>query len=331
MVRYILAFAVFIAHFSELFEIDIYFPISSYNAVGGFFALSGFLVYPGYLKTKNARQYIGKRARRILPPYLFIVLLCAFGLVAVSTLNWQQYFLSPGWWEYLLANLTFLNFLEPNLPGVFEASPLHAINGSLWTMKVEWLLYLSVPIVAWSVVYARKRWPKVNPLWIFVIIYLLSMGYRLTCAMLFESTGKEIYRILERQIFGQLMFFYSGVAIWHLYGLFRKYMWAIVAIALIMSAIFGDYYYYDYTLCPVVVSVITLGVSLIPGAMRVMNFNNISYGIYLFHMPVLQLIYQYMPSEPVLAKFLFGIACVTGLALFSWFCIEKRFLPRKFV
>ena len=38
LVRYYLAFAVFVAHFNAVYEAGIWFHKDSYNAVGGFFA-----------------------------------------------------------------------------------------------------------------------------------------------------------------------------------------------------------------------------------------------------------------------------------------------------
>ena len=91
IVRYYLSFAVLFAHFAELTGTTNYFPTSSYTAVGGFFMLSGFLVFYSYLRSKSLGQYLARRARRILPPYVAIVLLCAVGGVFISDLSIQQY------------------------------------------------------------------------------------------------------------------------------------------------------------------------------------------------------------------------------------------------
>ncbi len=117
-IRYVLAFAVVVEHFNYLCGADIPFPIPASTGVGGFFALSGFLIYRNFEKRPGLRHYIAARARRILPPYLFIVLLCAFLLAAVSSLPAARYFTDPQWWRYLVSNALFLNFLEPSLPGV---------------------------------------------------------------------------------------------------------------------------------------------------------------------------------------------------------------------
>ena len=50
--------------------------------------------------------------------------------------------------RYLGWNLAFLNFMEPALPGVFEANRFTEINGALWTLKIEVMFYLVLPLLA---------------------------------------------------------------------------------------------------------------------------------------------------------------------------------------
>ena len=205
IVRYYLSFAVLFAHFAELTGTTNFFPTSSYTAVGGFFMLSGFLVFYSYLRSKSLKQYFLRRARRILPPYMAIVLLCAVVGAFVTNMSAGDYFTSSQFWQYLGANLTFANFLQPALPGVFTGQVYEAVNGSLWTMKIEVLLYLSIPISAWLL-------SRYNKAWTLVVIYVLSYIYKVYMGHLYIESGDMIYRIMQRQVGGQLLFFYSGVA-----------------------------------------------------------------------------------------------------------------------
>lgn len=225
IVRYYLSFAVLFAHFAELTGTANYFPTSSYTAVGGFFMLSGFLVFFSYLRSKSLKQYFLRRAQRILPPYIAIVLLCAVGGVFITNLSAGDYFSSSQFWQYLGANLTFANFLQPSLPGVFEGQVYESVNGSLWTMKVEVLLYLSIPLAAWLMMRSSR-------VWALVLIYVLSYIYKVWMGHMYVESGEMIYRIMQRQVGGQLLFFYSGVAILMYFDYFQRHIRLLFPIAL---------------------------------------------------------------------------------------------------
>ena len=129
-------------------------------------------MYGSYIKRDSWLGFVKSRAKRIVPPYVKIVLLCAIGLSLVSTLPLTKYFTDAGLWKYLAANLAFLNFLQPTLPGVFEHNNVDAVNGSLWTLKVEWMLYLTIPVFfflirnedvknhSWDEIRAKKLYKK---------------------------------------------------------------------------------------------------------------------------------------------------------------------------
>ncbi|MDE7412823.1 MAG: acyltransferase [Muribaculaceae bacterium] len=286
MVRYGLAFAVVVAHFNALTGSSIYFPLSSYAAVGGFFALSGFLMYPSYFKRQDLKKYVNARARRILPAYFLTVVVAAILLCFLSTLSAWEYFSSPGFWKYLGANLSFLNFLDPVLPGVFSGNVMPEVNASLWTMKVEWSLYLSLPLVF----YFMNRFRGKHILW-FLGIMLFAIMYRFFFSYLYLSSGKPIYKILERQFFGQCFYFYFGSFLYYLLPLFIKYKWPIFFCTLLLQVISGmiPYFYSSILVQPVVVSVMVIWFSIV-GRWGTWEgkYDNLSYNIYLCHFPIIQ-------------------------------------------
>ena len=296
LVRYVLAISVLINHYNILADTDFYWPIASHVAVGIFFGLSGFLVYTSYLKRPDFQKYIKSRMKRILPPYLFIVLICAFGLVLLSSLSFSEYFTNTAFWKYLGANLSFLNFLQPTLPGVFTYLPVSAVNGSLWTLKIEWMLYLSIPLFIWFI---RKF--KFNTSYTIIVIIILSVIYRLFFEYLFNQSGKEIYRILSYQFCGQMVYFFTGVLFYHLLSTIKKNLLSVLLYSVII-----------YTLCYIAnifissniildfISSIVMPVALVSFALVisiyrpigewVKHLNNFSYEIYLFHFPIIQVL-----------------------------------------
>lgn len=263
MVRYVMAFSVLIAHFNSLGGASFYWPISSYNAVGGFFALSGFLMIGSWLRKPDFRRYFKSRCRRLLPAYWSVVLLFAVVLGLFS--ETPGYFLSSGFYEYLAANLSFLNFVHPGLPGVFTGMEVTAVNGSLWTMKVEWLLYLSLPCVAWFLVRFRRR-----PVLILGAVYLLSVAYRFLFLYLYNHSGREVYMILSRQFLGQMMFFYTGVFIYYYYGLFMRFRYVVLFLSSLLLFLSSQFYFLRIFIEPAAISSLVIWFSMV-GRWRLSN------------------------------------------------------------
>ena len=323
IVRYYLSFAVLFAHFAELTGTANYFPTSSYTAVGGFFMLSGFLVFFSYLRSKSLKQYFLRRAQRILPPYIAIVLLCAVGGVFITNLSAGDYFSSSQFWQYLGANLTFANFLQPSLPGVFEGQVYESVNGSLWTMKVEVLLYLSIPLAAWLMMRSSR-------VWALVLIYVLSYIYKVWMGHMYVESGEMIYRIMQRQVGGQLLFFYSGVAILMYFDYFQRHIRLLFPIALAVGIASKFVNWFD-AIEPLCIAIVIIGFAYnCRWFVWMRKYDNIAYDIYLFHYPVIQLVvYWGLPERNIYLALAVVIGMTLLLSLLSWYFIERPVMRHK--
>ena len=116
-------------------------------AVNIFFILSGFWVTQSYLRSSSVKEYFLKRCKKILPQYLLVVIASAMLLSSFSVYSSSQYFFSKDFLKYLVANISTLNFIHPKLPGVFAGIGDSAVNGSLWTIKVEIGFYIILPLI----------------------------------------------------------------------------------------------------------------------------------------------------------------------------------------
>ncbi len=325
VVRYILALAVVIDHFNLLAGARVPFPISSYQGVGGFFALSGFLIYGSYLRKGSVARYFYSRVKRLLPAYWLTVLLCALGLSAASSLGAWEYFTSGRFWRYLAANMSFLNFLEPGLPGVFEHSVSTAVDASLWTMKVEWCLYATPPLVVWLLRRTRLRGPVV-----FSGIYVLACAYRGLLVWLYNRTGTEVYSILGRQFLGQLSYFYVGVLWCRFLPVLRHHRTIIGIATLLLMALGSHIPAYGLWLEPAVTGTAVVWLSMVGrwGTWEGRR-DNISFNIYLLHWPVIQLLVQYTASRPLPAGALLALALAATFLLSLAMNTAERAIRRR--
>ena len=201
LLRFVFAAMVFFVHAYQLSRAPelawLSQVFSSGIAVQCFFVVSGFLIFMSYENSASLGQYFGKRVRRIYPAYFTVVVLCALLGVLLSSMSWQDYYASADFYRYLIANLVFLNFIQPALPGVFDANHLSAVNGALWTLKIEVMFYLSVPVIVWLL---RRigLWPGL------LLLYAASATYSYVLGGLAGDRG-GLFCELHRLLPGQLM------------------------------------------------------------------------------------------------------------------------------
>ena len=116
-------------------------------AVRVFFVISGYLVLGSWQRDPHVGRFVLRRALRIMPGLVAVVLLAMFVLGPLTTAMPGSYWHSRETWDYLW-NLA----LSPRfaLPGVFtDGRAFTAVNGSLWSLPVEAAMYLFLPLYAW--------------------------------------------------------------------------------------------------------------------------------------------------------------------------------------
>jgi peptidoglycan/LPS O-acetylase OafA/YrhL len=298
---------------SDLFSSDI--------AVKSFFVVSGFLIFMSYENSGNARSYFSKRIRRIYPAYIFVVVTCAILGVFFSAYSWRDYY-SLQVVKYIAANSVFLNYLQPVLPGVFESNTMPAVNGALWTLKIEVMFYLLVPVF----VMAFRKFGRGRAM---AVLFLCSLAYSMVMGGLASRTGGGLYLELQRQLPGQLVFFLTGAAGYYYFQYFSRNAHWLALLALTAFVL--------KTWLPwVVVQPVALGVlviyfaCIVPCVGNFGKYGDFSYGIYIVHFPILQLLISYglFDKHPWLMLIAAGSLVVT-VAFFLWHTVEKRFLRKS--
>lgn len=294
--------------------------LSSEVAVKAFFVVSGFLIFMSYERSSAVASYAGKRIRRIYPAYFTVVLLCALGLFAVSRESPGDYFFSPEWVQYVLANLAFLNFVQPSLPGVFDSGKVAAVNGALWTLKIEAMFYVAVPVL----VFLFRR---AGHLRVIATVYVLSVAYEMLLTLAAERTGSGVYLALGRQLPGQLSYFMAGAFLYYRLDLFeRRAGWFMLAAVPVLMA---DLVRPLPLLEPFALATVVVFFGLFRYLGNFGKHGDFSYGVYIVHFPIVQLLLHWGVFEGAPWQFLLAAALLTALAAFAlWHLVEKRFLRR---
>jgi peptidoglycan/LPS O-acetylase OafA/YrhL len=318
--RFLLAFIVIIGHITRLSGVEslksyaFMFPVFT-----GFFCISGFLVTISYNRTDTLYLFFKKRARRILPPYILVVVTCAVALSFVSSYSFQEYFTNLQLFKYLIANLTFLNFIEPCLPGVFTSNAMCAINGSLWTIKVEVMFYLLLPVIIYFVNRIKRKYILLVGLNVFAVIYRNSL----------LSIDGSLMVMFARQLPGMLSYFVCGIALYYYFDFFIKYKKIFFAVGLILF-VFERMMGLDI-FTPFATSAIVYSFAYsFPKLNNFGKYGDISYGIYIFHFPIIQLAVYFGFFERNNPFFVACCIIVVTLTMgfLSWHLLEKKFLKR---
>lgn len=322
-IRYFFTISIFIVHFYDLNDIKETWFITGTTGVRAFFIISGFLIFYSHIEKQNLKYYIEKRIRRILPPYVAVVILFTIAGIFITELNLKEYIFNKDTYKYLIANLSFLNFIQPTLPGVFESNPIPAINGSLWTMKVEVMFYLSVPFVF----YLLKKY---NKLLIMIAIFFLAIAYSYYFTILYEQTNNQIYLLIRKQIGSQFIYFYSGTFILLYFDSFIKYLKYLFPISVVVY-LFSDVNPFFSNIEPLAFATIIIGLAY---NLKYLNFlrkyDNISYGMYLYHYPIIQtIIYYKIPQFNIYLAFFIALTLTIIVSILSWKFIEKPIIMRK--
>ena len=327
--RFLFAFNVVLGHLTviALFpELQAYqFLFDTGLSVTGFFVISGFLITQSYERS-SFKNYFIKRAKRLLPAYLFVIIACAIGLVLVSSYSVKDYYLSRDWWAYVGANLCFMNFLHPSLPGVF-VNPLindSSVNPALWTLKIEVGFYMVIPILILWIHKSKHPWA------VLCFIYITSILYRNGLNLYGELTQTDMPIFLARQLPGFISYFAVGIAGYFYKEHLLKYKRILIVPALI---IFLLEYYWGIEVCsPLAWGIIVLWCAYsLPALNNFAKFGDISYGIYIYHGPILKILLSIglFTSLGVWRASCIYVVCVLLTGLISWHLLENRFLKRS--
>jgi peptidoglycan/LPS O-acetylase OafA/YrhL len=321
--RIVFAVNILLAHLGELSQNKNLHFLSNYTnaiiGIKGFFVISGFLVAKSYLNTPSLNQYFIKRVKRIVPAYIFVLLLTVLVLAFFGKYSFLEYFKDINVYKYLGWNLVFLNFMHPCLPGLFENNLICAVNGSLWTLKVEEGFYIVLPFIFYIIKKVKK------PFIVLITIYFLSLLYWFLMDDYFNKP------LLAKQLPGYLAYFVVGIFLYLNLDFVLKNNKKLLLIAISTLTIS---HYMDLNSNVFYPAVFGTLVIIAAYSLSFLNnfgkFGDFTYGIYIYHFPIIQLFRQYNLFErynPILMAS-YVIAITFLFAAFSWYYIEKRFLDR---
>jgi len=162
--------------------------------VFGFFTISGYLITASYLNLNSVKKYFVNRFLRVFPALFMSVtlgLLLALLTVPHIKLNPDLYHSA---FKYLIGNATLLDIRPSSIEGAFLENRIHIINASLWTLPLEFRLYIFVAFLG-CLDLLNKRVMLVLVV-LFCVGDFVALKNTLLLNIVEPSQGQSVYSVL---------------------------------------------------------------------------------------------------------------------------------------
>lgn len=339
LIRLFAAFQVALVHVFRIMEIEtawvgsfILHLFYLFPGVPIFFFISGFLISRSYENNSCLKEFFINRVLRLYPGLIACV---AFSILLVMASGYLQ---GKGvqWFELValfLAKTTFFQFYNPEFMRGYGDGVL---NGSLWTITVEIQFYLLIPVLFFLL--SRKPPQCTTNCALIVLTVLFFILNRLYAVLPDMVDTSLITKLIGISFFPWLYIFLLGVLAQRNFELFHAYLagkfYFIFPLYLVSSFMLSDFGgALGNNSNPVVVVLLILTVFSFAYSMpalskKVLRGNDMSYGLYIYHMPVVNLLLYSGLYRKTEYGFMALFACIL-LAAISWLIIEKPALRLK--
>ncbi|RDS85602.1 acyltransferase family protein [Dyella psychrodurans] len=286
-----------------------------------FFATSGYLVVQSWERDPHAWRFAVRRFLRIWPGLAVVTAIATLCVGPIfSHDSFSSYFRSGTTWAYF--SQLYLR-IKLDLPGVFQANPLHVVNGSLWTIpvEVEWYGVLLVAGIC-GLLNPRLRY-------ILLVLVLLYAGY---IYFVFDVQHNPLSQFLSPKFGCEYGSFFCYGALLHcMRREWRANLPLMAGVLLILAGLFvamKHAYAAVYVWLPFLV--VWFGEYSTPMVRNAGRFGDFSYGIYIYAFLVQQMVVSVMGiHHSYLTTLLVTVVCTLFCAVLSWHLVEGPALRLK--
>ncbi|WP_109126960.1 acyltransferase [Dyella sp. C11] len=296
-----------------------------------FFFVSGFLISKSYESSPNVFEYARNRVLRIYPALIVCTLLSAGAVFALGYLPRPDAPL-PKLAAWLVAQMSIVQFYNPDFMRGFGVGVL---NGSLWTITVELQFYVVTPVL-YAALGLKHRRGTLPLLMLTLALLIPNLAYwhadpenhPATLLKLFGVSFLPWYYmflvgVLAQRNFHRLHAWLAGRAL--LAG--AAYVAAtLFAVRVLSWGASNDIHPVLYML--LVAFVFSIAYTWPTLAEKLLHRQDISYGVYIYHMPCINvLLVLGMKGHP--SALALTYALVLLVASLSWALVERPCLSMK--
>lgn len=290
----------------------------SYLAVNLFFIASGFLVTKSMLYRGDVTEYGSARFLRIYPALFIHVLFVMFIIGPLAT--------SLPLWDYLTHSDTLkqpfvvLSFIDAQmwLPQIFESNAEKMGSAPLWTLRYEILAYIGTALM-FAFGLMKKKWMVLAQFILPAIAWIVANGTGVMDTL--PATLQALLRFGIAYGLGAVIYAYRDRLKFHLFG---------IPVVMGLAALTSGFQIFEVTMNLMLGYMIMWAAYVqIPRLNFLQKLSDISYGLYIYHWCVLQLVFMWMPELSVAMLFILTFPVTVLLASLSWHFIEKPMLTKK--
>jgi peptidoglycan/LPS O-acetylase OafA/YrhL len=295
-----------------------------------FFVISGILISKSYENSDSLRDYLRNRCLRIFPGLwvclvVSVLVILALGVGSLGRITAPDWLL---WWAGQMS-------IFQNFQATFLMPLSTGLNRSLWTIPIELEFYIVLPAL-YGILRLRTRLGNMRVL----AIALASLAVQLLIVNSHRSVGLvRVYSTLQVTLVPYLWMFLVGVSIQRNWSTVRGWLsgrahwWGLGYLMLCAAAKWlrvdtGGNNMNPVYLLPLAGLIVSLAMSAPKLSHRILRHNDVSYGLYLYHMLVIDLLVG-LAAPWGWASFAAAIIVSLGLAALSWILIEKHYLRGK--
>lgn len=278
-----------------------------------FFFLSGLLVANSLIKKKSVPKFVISRFFRIWPGYLILLLVTVFVVGPFcTTLTTGDYFHSIQTWKYLIRNS--IMSIDYSLPGCFADNAwANDVNGSIWSLPVEvscYIFMLGAYLLLAKLGENKKRVANVILLALIFIsliptdamgaffnwTYFPGLGTQACFAAgVFFAVNQEKIELDFRLLLG--------------FFLLTTVCWRYVSVSSLLLS--------------VSISLLLVYISTTKPVLALKLKYDISYGIYIWHFLIQQVLFMYLGKINVYLFFLISLVITVVISVLSYALVEK--------
>lgn len=325
-----------------LFHAGVSWMAGGFVGVDVFYVLSGFLVTAGLLREAESRgvinfwDFMGRRFRRLLPVSALVII-----LTVLATYYWMgptagnSVAEDAAWTSLFLANWRFIAVGTDYLGAQSAASPLQ----HYWTLAVEGQFYIVWPLIMLAIALIARKVTGVSVRTItavtLIVMFVVSYWWSITstesqATVAYFSTFTRAWEIAAGCLLAvfapRILSIPRAIGTWLMVG----------GVALIIGSSFillNDYPFPGWIAilpvagaCAVIMGGSVAADSWIDRILALPPFQllgKLSYGMYLWHWPILQIAPSAIGRPLTLLEKLLVLVISTGLAAITFYAVEN--------